>query len=82
FMDYAMPRAGDVTSFEVESNPHPTPKNNLGVKGCGEAGCVGALATAMNAIMDALAPAGVKHLDMPASPERIWRALQESGFKL
>ena len=55
-----------------ESHPVPATTNPLGVKGCGEAGCAGALVSVMNAIVDAL---GVKHFDMPASPERVWRAL-------
>ena len=76
FLDYAMPRADDLPFFEFASNPSPTTKNALGVKGAGEAGTVGALACLMNAIMDALAPAGVRHLDMPATPERVWRALR------
>lgn len=76
FMDYAMPRAADLPLFEVTCNPHPTAKNSLGVKGAGEAGCVGGLACLMNAIIDALAQAGVTHLDMPATPERVWRALR------
>jgi carbon-monoxide dehydrogenase large subunit len=73
FMDYAMPRAGDLCGFEVGHNIVPTKLNPLGVKGAGEAGTVGALAAAMNAIVDAL---GTEALDMPATPERVWRALQ------
>jgi len=73
FMDYAMPRAGDLCGFEVGHNPVPTKLNPLGVKGAGEAGTVGALAAAMNAIVDAL---GTETFDMPATPERVWRALQ------
>ncbi|HSR72858.1 MAG TPA: hypothetical protein VLL72_10805, partial [Kiloniellales bacterium] len=64
--------------FEVAMNPHPTPKNSLGVKGAGEAGCVGALGCVMNAVHDALAEVGVTHLDLPASPERVWRAIHEA----
>jgi carbon-monoxide dehydrogenase large subunit len=79
FMDYALPRADHLPFFEIASNPHPTSKNSLGVKGAGEAGSVGALACLMNAIVDALAPAGVGHLDMPATPERIWRALRAAA---
>jgi aerobic carbon-monoxide dehydrogenase large subunit len=75
FMDYAMPRADDVCMMEIESNPVPTKLNPLGVKGAGEAGTVGALPAVMNAIMDALAPLGVKALDMPASPLRVWQAI-------
>jgi len=75
FMDYAMPRADDICMMEIESSPVPTKLNPLGVKGAGEAGTVGALPAVMNAIMDALAPVGVKELDMPASPLRVWQAI-------
>jgi carbon-monoxide dehydrogenase large subunit len=75
FMDYAMPRADDCPFFEVESQPMPTKLNPLGVKGAGEAGTVGALPAVMNAVMDALASAGVDRFDMPASPGRVWQAL-------
>jgi carbon-monoxide dehydrogenase large subunit len=73
FMDYAMPRAGDLCHFEVGHNPVPTKLNPLGAKGVGEAGCVGALAAAMNAIVDAL---GTEKIDMPTTPERVWQALR------
>ncbi|MGB8443586.1 MAG: xanthine dehydrogenase family protein molybdopterin-binding subunit [Pseudolabrys sp.] len=76
FMDYAMPRAHDFSAMEVESNPVPTKTNPLGVKGAGEAGCVGALPAVTNALIDALSEFGVKHIEMPATPERIWRAMQ------
>ena len=56
----------------------PTVTNPLGVKGAGEAGCVGALPAVMNGIIDALSPYGIRHLDMPASPERVWRAIREA----
>ena len=79
FMDYCMPRADDLCAIEVTSNPAPTPLNPLGVKGAGEAGNVGALPAVMNAVLDALAQAGVTRLDMPASTERVWRALREAG---
>jgi carbon-monoxide dehydrogenase large subunit len=75
FMDYAMPRAGDLCPIQVASHPVPTALNPLGVKGAGEAGTVGALAACMNALVDALAPRGVTTLDMPATPEALWRAL-------
>ncbi len=78
FMDYAMPRASDLCFFEVGSNPVPTKRNPLGVKGAGEAGTVGALAAVMNAILDALAPLGVKQMEMPATSERVWRAIQDT----
>ena len=78
FMDYCMPRADDVCAMEVGSNPVPTKLNPLGVKGAGEAGTVGALPAVMNAIMDALAPLGVKELDMPATGDRVWRAIRQA----
>jgi carbon-monoxide dehydrogenase large subunit len=74
FMDYAMPRAGDLCNFEVGHNVVPTKLNPLGAKGAGEAGTVGALAAAMNAIVDAL---GTENIEMPATPERVWQALQK-----
>ena len=76
FMDYAMPHAHDLCDMDVESNPVPTKTNPLGVKGAGEAGCVGALPAVTNAIVDALSEFGVRHIEMPATPERIWRAMQ------
>jgi carbon-monoxide dehydrogenase large subunit len=76
FMDYAMPRAHHLCDIEVESNPVPTKTNPLGVKGAGEAGCVGALPAVANALVDALSEFGVRHIAMPATPEVIWRAMQ------
>jgi len=76
FMDYAMPHAHDLCDMEVESNPVPTKTNPLGVKGAGEAGCVGALPALANALVDALSEFGVRHIEMPATPERIWRAMR------
>src|SRR5207245_1350134 len=78
FMDYAMPRADDVPSFEVDSHEVPTQTNPLGAKGVGEAGTVGALPALMNAINDALAPLGVRHLDMPATPARVCRPIRDA----
>ena len=75
FMDYAMPRASDFGDIEVESHPVPTKTNPIGVKGAGEAGCVGALPAVANALVDALKEFGVRHIEMPATPERIWRAM-------
>ena len=74
FMDYAMPRADDLCAIRTDSNPVPTRTNPLGVKGAGEAGSVGALPAVANALVDALSPLGVRHIDMPATPERVWRA--------
>jgi carbon-monoxide dehydrogenase large subunit len=78
FMDYAMPRATDISALEIHSHPVPTPTNPLGVKGCGEAGCVGAMPATANAIVDALSVYGVRHIEMPATPETVWRTIQEA----
>jgi aerobic carbon-monoxide dehydrogenase large subunit len=64
--------------MEITSNPVPTQRNPLGAKGAGEAGTVGALPAIVNAVVDALAPLGVKGLDMPTTSERIWQAIQEA----
>jgi carbon-monoxide dehydrogenase large subunit len=72
YMDYGIPRADDLPSFGFESAPSPCTTNPLGAKGCGEAGCAGSLPAVMNALSDAL---GGKHIDMPATPERVWAAL-------
>ena len=74
YMDYAMPRADDLPNFKVDTRVTACTHNPLGVKGCGEAGAIGAPAAVMNAMCDAL---GVKDLEMPATPERVWRALQK-----
>ena len=81
FMDYALPRAGDAPPFVFESRPVPATTNPLGVKGCGEAGCAGALPSVMNAVVDALREVGVAHLDMPATPERVWRAIRDASAR-
>jgi len=78
FMDYAMPRADDMCMIDVLSHSVPTMTNPLGVKGVGECGCVGALAAVMNAVNDALAPLGVRHVEMPLAPDRIWRAIRDA----
>jgi aerobic carbon-monoxide dehydrogenase large subunit len=78
FMDYGMPRADDMCSFEMDENPVPTKTNPLGVKGAGEAGNVGALAAIMNAVVDALSPLGIAHIDMPATPEKVWQAIRRA----
>ena len=79
FMDYAMPRAGLLQQFRMGVCCVPSPNNPLGVKGAGEAGTTGALPAAMNAVLDALGPAGVSHLDMPASAQRVWQALNDTA---
>ena len=76
FMDYCMPRATDFCPIAVGEHAVPTKSNPLGIKGAGEAGCVGALPAVMNAINDALLPLGIRHFEMPATPERLWRAIQ------
>ncbi len=75
-LDYALPRADDLPRFEVTLAEQPTLVNPLGVKGAGQAGCIAAPQTIVNAILDALAPLGIDHIDMPATPERVWRAIR------
>ena len=79
FQDYTMPRADDVPLFNASSRPVPTGTNPLGVKGAGETGTVGAPPAIVNAIVDALSSAGVTDIEMPATPERVWRALQDAA---
>ena len=76
FMDYQMPRADEYPDFRLATREVPTAVNPLGAKGVGEAGTVGALGAAMNAINDALAPLGIRHFDMPATPARVWAAMR------
>jgi len=78
FMDYGMPRADDFPSFDIAANVIPTERNPLGVKGVGEAGTVGALPAVMNAINDALHRAGAPTIEMPATPQKVWAALQQA----
>jgi carbon-monoxide dehydrogenase large subunit len=78
FMDYCMPRASDFPMFKVDNRVTPCTHNPLGAKGCGEAGAIGSPPAVINAVIDALAPLGVTHIDMPASPERVWRAIQSA----
>jgi carbon-monoxide dehydrogenase large subunit len=81
FMDYAMPRASDIPDVVLDNHPSPATTNPLGTKGCGEAGCAGSLSTVVNAVMDALAEIGVKHVNMPLTPERVWQAIQDGKSK-
>ena len=81
FMDYAMPRAEDIPTMEVGDHPSPAKSNPLGTKGCGEAGCAGSLVCIVNAVIDALSEYGIKHINMPLTPEKIWRAIQEAKAK-
>ena len=76
FMDYQMPRADEYPEFRLATREVPTAVNPLGAKGVGEAGTVGALGAAMNAINDALAGVGIRHFDMPATPGRVWEAIR------
>ena len=78
FMDYAMPRAADIPNYILGHTVTPSPSNPMGIKGVGEAGTIGATPAIANAVMDALAPLGVKHLDLPLTPEKIWRALSRA----
>ncbi|HJU70406.1 MAG TPA: xanthine dehydrogenase family protein molybdopterin-binding subunit [Paucimonas sp.] len=78
YMDYAMPRAEDLPGFKVGNRVTPCTHNPLGAKGCGEAGAIGSPPAVINAVIDALAPLGVTHIDMPATPERVWNAIQSA----
>src|SRR5215470_10053956 len=79
YMDYAMPRASDAPSFSVANHEVPAKTNPLGVKGCGEAGCAGSLTSIMNAVVDALSEYGIRHIDMPATPHRVWQAIRAAS---
>ncbi len=81
FMDYAMPRADTMPSFTTDISQVLTPTNRLGVRGAGEGGTTGALGAVVNSVVDALAEFGVTHIEMPVTPERIWRAIHESKKK-
>ncbi|MBV9558199.1 MAG: xanthine dehydrogenase family protein molybdopterin-binding subunit [Pseudolabrys sp.] len=78
FMDYAMPRAKNGVEFAVENHPVPAKTNPIGAKGCGEAGCSGSIPAVMNAIVDGLADYGIHHIEMPATPSRVWQAIQDA----
>jgi carbon-monoxide dehydrogenase large subunit len=78
-MDYALPKADFLPSYETARTETPSPVNPLGVKGIGEAGTIASTAAVVNAVMDALAPFEIKHLDMPLTPERVWRAIHHNG---
>ena len=81
YMDYAMPRASDAPSFSTADHGVPATTNPLGVKGCGEAGCAGSLTSIMNAVVDALSEYGIRHIDMPATPHRVWQAIRAASAK-
>jgi carbon-monoxide dehydrogenase large subunit len=76
FMDYAIPRAADIPEYVIGSTVTPSPSNPLGIKGVGEAGTIGATPAIANAVLDALAPLGITHLDLPLTPERVWQAIK------
>ncbi len=78
FMDYAMPRADDFPFFDLAYNEIPCATNPLGIKGAGEAGTIGSAPAAINAVVDALSPLGVRHVDMPATPSNVWRAIRRA----
>ena len=77
FMDYPIPRAADIPEYTLGSTVTPSPNNPLGIKGVGEAGTIGATPAIANAVVDALEPLGVRHLDLPLTPERVWRAIHQ-----
>jgi aerobic carbon-monoxide dehydrogenase large subunit len=79
FMDYAMPRADDLPMISFTSEPTPSIYNPMGMKGCGEAGTVGALAAVTNAVQDAVWDLGLRDLEMPFTPHRVWAMLQEGS---
>ena len=81
FMDYCMPRADSSPAFDFAYTEVPTPRNALGIKGAGEAGTIGATPAAVNAVLDALSPLGITHLDMPLTPLKIWQAIQSAKSK-
>ena len=82
FMDYSMPRADAMPQMVVETHSTLCTHNGLGVKGCGEMGTIASPATVINAVVDALGHLGVSHVDMPASPNRIWRIINGAGARL
>ena len=79
YMDYAMPRADDLPSFETGRTVTPCPHNPLGAKGAGETGTIGSTPAVVNAVIDALWPLGVRHLEMPLTPQRVWQAIREAS---
>ncbi len=79
FMDYALPRATDIPEYVFGHTVTPSPVNPLGIKGVGEAGTIGATPAIANAVIDALAPLGVTHLDLPMTPERVWQAMKTTA---
>ena len=82
FQDYCMPRADNLPSFDMQTQPVPSTDTPMGVKGCGEVGSIGAPAAIINAVVDALGPYKIRHLDMPATPARIWRAIADNTMPM
>ena len=78
FLDYNIPRADQLPSIEFINNPSPCPTNPLGFKGCGEAGAAGAPPAVVNALVDALKAFGINHIDMPLTPEKVWRSINNA----
>ena len=78
FMDYAMPRASDLLPYTTELSEVPSTTHPLGIRPAGEGGTVPALAVVINAVVDALSDLGVRHIEMPATPQRVWQAIQEA----
>jgi carbon-monoxide dehydrogenase large subunit len=78
FMDYALPRAEDIPTMAVGDHPSPAKSNPMGTKGCGEAGCAGSMVCIVNAVLDALSEYGIKEINMPLTPERVWRAIRDA----
>jgi carbon-monoxide dehydrogenase large subunit len=78
-MDYALPKAGNIPWIETGHTITPSPVNPLGVKGVGEAGTIGCSPAIVNSVVDALSPLGVRHIDMPMTPEKIWNLIQAGG---
>ena len=76
--DYAMPSAAELPSFEASNTETPSPRNALGAKGIGESGTIGSTPAVQSAVCDALAHLGVRHVDMPTTPERVWTAINEA----
>ena len=81
FLDYAMMTANEMPPLFIGSTVTPSPSNELGVKGIGEAGTIASSVAVINALVDALSPLGIKHIDMPASPDRLWKQIQEARTK-
>jgi carbon-monoxide dehydrogenase large subunit len=79
FADYAMPTAADTIALEVSNTETPTPLNPLGAKGIGESATIGSTPAVQNAVVDALRHLGVRHVDLPCTPERVWRAIRDAG---